>query len=130
MPRVFDFRKAQRKVNRQAPIAHGPQLFAQPDTSITGVSAQPNIPGGIIAYFASPYTIELLNQEEAPPFKTRLPLIILITTSIFPFWMPLVLGTPVAIPAIGYTFGFTTIFAVMSCVFIYSRFSQKWRSNR
>jgi len=90
----------------------------------------PFILGGIIAYFAGRYTIKFLNQEEAPSFKTRLPLIIFITISILPFWMPLVQGTPVAIPAIGYTFGFTTIFAVMSCILIYSRLSQKWRSNR
>ena len=100
-----------------------PQLL-QPTFSL------PFILGGIIAYFAGRYTTKLLNQEEAPSFKTRLPLIIFITISLIPFWMPLVLATPLAIPAIGYSFGFTTIFAVMSCILIYFRLSQKWRSNR
>jgi len=90
----------------------------------------PFILGGIIAYFMGRYTIRLLNQEEAPSFKTRLPPLIFIVISIIPFWMPLVQNTPVAMPAIGYTFGFTTIYAVMSCIFIYSRLSQKWRSNK
>jgi len=90
----------------------------------------PFILGGVIAYFAGRYTIKLLNQEEAPSFKTRLPLIIFITISLIPFWMPLVQATPLATPAIGYNFGFTTVFAVMSCILIYSRLSQKWSSNR
>ena len=93
----------------------------------------PFILGGVIAYFAGRYTIKLLNQkfdgEEVPSFKTRLPLIIFITISIVPFWMPLVQNTPLSIPAIGYTFGFTAIFAVMSCILIYSLLS-KWRRNR
>jgi len=90
----------------------------------------PFILGGVIAYFTGRHTMKLLNQEEAPSFKIRLPLIIFITISLIPLWMPLVQATPLAIPATGYTFGFTTVFAVMSCIFIDSRLSGKWRRNK
>ncbi|MDE0142981.1 MAG: hypothetical protein OXN19_16035 [Caldilineaceae bacterium] len=89
----------------------------------------PFILGGIIAYFAGRHTIKILNQKEAPSFKIRLPLFIFITISLIPLWMPLVQDTPLAIPATGYTFGFTTVFAVMSCIFIYSRLSENRRRN-